>query len=39
MNNDVERCVSFCKKDNLQKLMKELSKGPQFKNTVYLFTY
>ena len=37
MNNDVERCVSFCKKDNLQKLAKELSKGPKLKNTVCLY--
>ena len=35
MNNDVERYVSYCKKDNLLKLSKELSKGPQVKNGVY----
>jgi len=34
MLNDIELCVYCCKKDNVKILSKELSKGPQVKNTI-----
>lgn len=37
MASDVERLVAFCKKDNLEKLEHELSKGPTPDGPVSLF--
>jgi hypothetical protein len=34
MQNDVERCVGYCKKNNLSALSKEFAKGPQLKDAV-----
>jgi hypothetical protein len=34
MQNDVERYVELCKKNNYQALIKELRKGPQLKESV-----
>jgi hypothetical protein len=36
MRNDVERYVKACKKDDLVELQRELAKGPQPKDTVFV---